>query len=111
VSLKVHPVPGRRSGKKAVSSYRVVERFRDATLLEVTLTTGRKNQIRVQLAAEGHPLVGDVAYGRRSTLIERTALHAFRLAFAHPSHGRRLAFEAPLPPDMRRLLAALRRGA
>lgn len=109
VSLKVHTVPDGQSGKKAVSSYRVVERFRDATLLEVTLTTGRKNQIRVQLAAVGHPIVGDGAYGRRSPLIERTALHAFRLAFDHPSHGRRLAFEAPLPADMRRLLAALRR--
>jgi 23S rRNA pseudouridine1911/1915/1917 synthase len=111
VSLKVHPVENDSPGRKAVSSYRVKERFRTATLLEVTLETGRKNQIRVQLAAEGHPLVGDVAYGRPSPLIERTALHAYRLAFDHPSSGRRLEFEAPPPPDFRRLLSALRRGA
>ena len=111
VSLKVHPVEDERSGRKAVSSYRVKERFPTATLLEVRLETGRKNQIRVQLAAEGHSLVGDIVYGRPSGLIERTALHACRLAFDHPSSGRRLEFEAPPPPDFLRLLSALRRGA
>ncbi len=111
VSLKVHPVEDGHPGRQAVLRYRVRERFRAATLLEVTLETGRKNQIRVQLAAEGHPLVGDVVYGRPSPLIERTALHAYRLAFDHPSRGQRLAFEAPLPADLRRLLASLRRPA
>jgi 23S rRNA pseudouridine1911/1915/1917 synthase len=110
VSLKVHPVPHGHAGRTAVSRFRVVERFPGATLLEVTLETGRKNQIRVQLAAERHALVGDGAYGRRSHLIDRTALHAYRLAFDHPARGRRLAFEAPPPADFRRLLAALRRG-
>jgi 23S rRNA pseudouridine1911/1915/1917 synthase len=111
VSLKVHAVPHDREGRTAVSRFRVLERFAGATLLEVTLETGRKNQIRVQLAAEGHPLVGDGSYGRRSALIARTALHAHRLAFDHPVRGQRLAFEAPLPADFRRLLATLRRGA
>ncbi len=110
VSLKVHPVVDERPGRKAVLRYRVRERFAAATLLEVTLETGRKNQIRVQLAAEGHPLVGDVAYGRPSLLIGRTALHAHRLAFDHPYRGVRLEFEAPIPADLRRLLSALRRG-
>ncbi|MBZ5637528.1 MAG: RluA family pseudouridine synthase [Acidobacteriia bacterium] len=110
VSLKVHPVPLERAGRKAVSRFRVLERFSGATLLEVRLETGRRNQIRVQLAAEGHPLLGDVAYGRRSTLIGRTALHAHRLAFDHPTGGPRLAFDAPPPADFRRLLTALRRG-
>jgi 23S rRNA pseudouridine1911/1915/1917 synthase len=110
VSLKVHPVQGSREGRPAACGFRVVERFREATLLEVTLETGRKNQIRVQFAADGHPLVGDGAYGRRSPLIERTALHAYRLAFDHPVSGHRLAFEAPVPADLRQLLAALRRG-
>jgi 23S rRNA pseudouridine1911/1915/1917 synthase len=111
VSLKVHPVPHDRSGRTAVSRFRVMERFPGATLLEVTLETGRKNQIRVQLAAEGHPLVGDAAYGRRSPRIDRTALHAYRLAFDHPTRGHRLAFEAAPPADFRRLLTVLRRGA
>lgn len=110
-SLKVHEVPPSHGGRRASSTYRVLERFDHATLLEVRLETGRRNQIRVQLAAIGHPLVGDVAYGRRSPLIERTALHACRLSFAHPSKGARIQLEAEPPGDLRRLLAALRRGA
>jgi len=110
-SLKVHAVGEARKGRRAACSYRVIERFPRASLLEVRLETGRRNQIRVQLAAEGHALVGDASYGRRSPLIGRTALHASRLAFDHPRHGQRLTFEAPPPADFNRLLAALRRGA
>ena len=110
-SLKIHVVAKESDGRAASLRYRVVERFPDATLLEVALETGRRNQIRVQLAAVGHPIVGDVSYGRPSALIPRVALHAHRLAFESPRGRKRLRFESPLPPDFKRLLAKARAGA
>jgi 23S rRNA pseudouridine1911/1915/1917 synthase len=118
----------RTSGRSAVTSFRVTERFGFASRLEVRLETGRTHQIRVHLAHIGHPVFGDPTYGgRRRTyrdlsrdkmkeartmleLIDRQALHAERLAFVHPHTGRRLEFRAPEPDDMRRLLSAMRRG-
>ena len=97
-------------GRRAASAFRVLERFPHATLLEVRLDTGRRNQIRVQMAAEGHPLVGDHAYGKPSPLVDRTALHAARLAFDHPVTGKRIELASPLPRDLERLVARLRGG-
>ncbi len=108
-SLKVHPARGAAGGRKAACRYRVLERFVEATLLEVALETGRRNQIRVQLQSRGHPLVGDVAYGRPSPRIGRTALHAWRLAFDHPTRGARMELVSAPPADFRRLLGQLRR--
>lgn len=108
-SLKVHAVEHAAAGRRASCSFKVRERLADATLVEVRLETGRKNQIRVQFAAEGHPVLGDVSYGRASDRIDRPALHAWKLAFDHPTSGRRVRFEAPLPSDFRKLLARLRR--
>ncbi len=110
-SLKVHVVAKASDGRLASLRYRVIERLPRATLLEVTLETGRRNQIRVQLAASGHPVIGDHAYGRPSTLISRVALHAHRLAFETPRGRKRLRFESPAPPDFNRLLAKLKGGA
>ena len=107
-SLKVHVVPDGAEGRDASCRWRTIERFEDATLVEVRLETGRRNQIRVQFAAVGHPLVGDVAYGRPSPLIQRVALHARRLAFHAPS-GEKLEFESEPPRDFLGLLGALRR--
>jgi 23S rRNA pseudouridine1911/1915/1917 synthase len=107
-SLKVHVVPKGTAGRLASLSYRVLERLADATLLEVRLETGRRNQIRVQLAAVGHALVGDVTYGEPSPLLPRVALHAHKLALEAPRGAKRLRFESPLPDDMRRLLKRLR---
>lgn len=80
-----------------------------ASLLEVRLGTGRKHQIRVQLAHAGHPLIGDRRYGRRDQdgLIPRVALHAWRIAFTHPVRGVDLAFEAPIPEDFQDLMDRL----
>jgi len=110
-SLKVHVVAKAADGRESSLRYRVIERLPHATLIEVTLETGRRNQIRVQFAAEGHPIVGDQAYGRPSGLIGRVALHAHRLAFDAPRGRKRLRFESAVPADMKRLLTKLRGGA
>jgi RluA family pseudouridine synthase len=95
-------------GKPATTLYRVLERFRDATELEVEPVTGRRNQIRVHFAHAGFPLVGERKYarGRDSAVAlrsRRVALHAWRLAFVHPITGEELALEAPLPDDLLQL--------
>jgi len=103
------------SGRPARTHYEVVE-TRDepvTSLLRCRLETGRTHQIRVHLSAIGHPLVGDRAYGGdREGLpdgvrLDRPFLHAAHLSFEHPASGRRMEFEAPLPPDLRGLLDRL----
>lgn len=99
--------------KEAVSHYRVVETFRDASLVEVRLQTGKRNQIRLQTRLRGHMLVGEQRYvfgpaSLRPITFPRQALHAHRLAFRHPVSAQPLSFEAPLPPDMAQLIARLR---
>jgi len=98
-------------GRPARTEYAVREIFPDCTLLEARLLTGRTHQLRVHLAAIGHPVVGDTVYGRRRQPVEidRQFLHAWRLAFAHPVTGAALSLEAPLPADLLAPLATLRR--
>ena len=91
----------------------MLTRFRGASLIEVRLKTGRRNQIRIQARLRGHTLVGEQRYvygpdAIRTIPFERQALHAHRLSFLHPTDGRRLTFEAPPPPDFAALLARLR---
>ncbi len=107
-SLKMRSVGRKREGKEAITEYAVDERLPGATVVVVRLLTGRKNQIRVQFAEAGHPLIGDGRYGDRSPRIRRTALHARRLGFLHPVTRRRVSFASPIPRDMRRLIRTLR---
>jgi len=92
----------RGGGREAITHYRVLERRRAATLLELRLVTGRRAQIRAQLAAAGHPIAGDSQYGAQTDPIRRLALHATRLAFRHLRAGR-VSFESPPPSFGRRV--------
>jgi 23S rRNA pseudouridine1911/1915/1917 synthase len=101
-------------GKEAISEYRVVERYVKASLIQVSLMTGKRNQIRIQARLRGHTLVGEQRYvfGPRELRpidFGRQALHAARLTVKHPTNGRTLTFEAPLPQDMNELIESLRR--
>ncbi|MGN2252787.1 23S rRNA pseudouridine(1911/1915/1917) synthase RluD [Frateuria sp. GZRe12] len=112
-------------GKRAITHYRLRERFRAHSLIQCSLETGRTHQIRVHMAHIHHPLVGDPLYGTGLRLpkaatpdlvaalrgFRRQALHAERLAFEHPVTGEALAFEAKRPADMDALIAALRADA
>lgn len=88
------------SGKPAVTSYQVMTRFKEHTLLSLTLGTGRTHQIRVHLRQLGHPICGDTLYGRPSSLINRQALHAGRLSLLQPRSGAPMQLDIPLPQDM-----------
>ncbi len=101
------------AGKPSVTHYDTLEAMRSATLLEVQLETGRTHQIRVHMAAQRHPCVGDLLYGADPTLaarvgLERQWLHAVRLGFRHPGTGERVEFETPYPADLQHALDVLR---
>ncbi len=97
-------------GKDAITDVKVLERFYNNTLVEVTLHTGRTHQIRVHLAHIGHPITGDHLYeGDAPALIDRQALHAAKMIVNHPMTGEKLEIEAPLPNDMKKCLAILRK--
>lgn len=88
----------------AVTHYRVLKRGTERALVELTLETGRRNQIRVQLADLGHPILGDLKYGARTNPARRLALHAAFLAFVHPTTGEHMTFESPPPGPIARLV-------
>ena len=115
----------RADGRPAITRVSVRKRYAAHTLIEARLETGRTHQIRVHLAAIGHPLVGDRRYGARGIVapdatgavaaavrgFQRQGLHACRLAFAHPKSHRKLTFESKPPPDLANLLEALEADA
>lgn len=103
-------------GKDAISEYRLIESFRETSLIEVRLVTGKRNQIRIQAGLRGHTLVGEQRYvfgpdTLRPVDFPRQALHAFRLTLRHPSSGQPLRFEAPMPDDLVQLVRRLRHDA
>jgi 23S rRNA pseudouridine1911/1915/1917 synthase len=113
IQKRTHPHDPR--GAEAISDYRVVERYEATSLLEIRLVTGKRNQIRIQARLRGHTLVGEQRYvfgppELRPIPFGRQALHASRLTLKHPSTGRLLTFDAPLPRDMKALITGLRTG-
>jgi 23S rRNA pseudouridine1911/1915/1917 synthase len=99
--------------QEAECRYRVLERYAEAALVEVSLITGKRNQIRIQAGLRGHPLIGERQYvyqHKPAVKIEfpRQALHALRLSFRHPQDGRKVKFEAQLPADLQTLQQRLR---
>lgn len=101
---------GTVGAREARTHYRVRERYRGYTLLDVSLETGRTHQIRVHLSYAGYPVAGDQVYGyRRNPLnLPGQALHAYQITFQHPSTGEVLTFEAPLPQVFADTLSRLR---
>jgi len=112
-----HPVERKKmavnvkNGRRAVTHFKVLQRFEDASLMELRLETGRTHQIRVHMAFIGHPLIGDTVYGRKKQKysLEGQALHARLLGFQHPGTGRYVEFEADPPEEFRLLLEQLSR--
>ena len=104
------------NSRKAVTHYRVLERFGNFTLIEASLETGRTHQIRVHMAYMKHPLLGDSLYGPAAGKaagrlgVKRQMLHAGVLGFVHPATGEYMEFESPLPDDFNGVLGKLRQG-
>ncbi len=97
---------GRRrlpAARLAVTHYRILARRADTTRLELRLSTGRRHQIRVQLAELGHPIVGDRLHGSRRDPLRRLCLHATQLGFRHPATGEPVRFESAAPPAFARI--------
>lgn len=111
-----HPVERKKmavvskGGRNAVTHFKVIERFKENTLIEAKLETGRTHQIRVHMAYIGHPLVGDPVYGykKQKYKLKGQALHAMTLGFIHPTKGEYMEFSAPLPDYFNELLRKLR---
>lgn len=117
-----HPTHRKRmavtdGGREAHTTFKILKRLQNATLVEATLHTGRTHQIRVHFQHIGFPIVGDAVYGNRQNkrlseltgyIAPRQMLHAFKLGFIHPHTGKRVSFQAPLPPDFLDALAALK---
>ncbi len=103
-----------RGGREAITRYRVIEAFDDASLVDIEIPTGRSHQIRVHFSEAGHPLLGDRVYGGPAFLkglaLPRQMLHAATLDFAHPVSAEALSIVAPLPDDMAQLIAAFKSG-
>lgn len=97
--FKVYSTENSNNGKLAVTRFKVIERGRGLTMVEFTLDTGRKNQIRVHASEMGHPICGDHKYGATQKRIGRLCLHAHTLRFAHPITRKDMYFESPVPPN------------
>ncbi len=104
--FKVFSVQRNPQTRHAVTHYRVLKRNRDRhrTLVELTLETGRRHQIRVHLADAGCPVVGDTKYGAKTNPAKRLGLHAWSLRFLHPVTKQELYFESALPPELAKLV-------
>lgn len=137
IDKKIAPTPNHldrmridKRGKESISKYKVLEKFKDFSLLEVEILTGRTHQIRVHLESEGFPLAADPLYSRREALyaadikgrkfkdkpnkeirplISRSILHAWRLEFDHPITNESIKLEAAIPKDIRAVISQLKK--
>lgn len=103
-AFRVYSTNNPAKGLLSHTSYRVIRETSPFSLLEVKLLTGRKNQIRVHLAEQGHPIVGDRKYGQKQDPRRLLALHARSISLDHPFSGKRMTFEAEVPDHLARLL-------
>lgn len=109
--LRMASVDAHPDAKLAVTHYRTIETRGPYSMLEITLETGRKNQIRAHLSEAGHPIVGDQLYGSTINPLGRLGLHAKLLGFAHPTTGERMTFTAPMPKVFKSLFQGLVAGS
>jgi len=102
-----------KTGKEAITHFKVLERFKENTLLEINLETGRTHQIRVHLSQIGYPIVGDMVYsnGKNKFGVQGQMLHAWKIKFMHPITGKEMEIEAPLPPYFKDVLQNSKSGA
>ena len=101
----VHIAPASEVTRHAVTHYKVLKQDKGRSLVELLLETGRRHQIRVQLAGAGCPVIGDKKYGARSDPAKRLGLHACSLRFPHPATGKEMKFESVLPKELARLIS------
>lgn len=92
------------NGQHSVTHYEVIKEFSNYSLVKCKLETGRTHQIRVHMAVIGHPLLGDTLYGMKSELINRQALHSYRISCVHPISKGSLVFESSLPNDLKEII-------
>jgi len=100
----VYSTPDPAKGKLSRTAYKVLKETGRFSLLEITLLTGRKNQIRVHLADKGHPVVGDRKYGKSTDSHKKLALHSKSISFKHPANGEQMTFETKLPDYFNKLM-------
>ena len=100
----VHSSSDSKNGKRAQTEYTVVKETDKLSLLKINLITGKKNQIRVHLAAEGHPVVGDAKYGKNENKFKNLMLHSFSIVVTHPFKKERVRFQADVPNYFKNLI-------
>lgn len=108
-NLAVYSTRPTSKSETAITHYRVLKRMKDSTLVDISLETGKRNQIRVQFADAGHPVLGDPRYGKGKSqhsrwIRKRIALHAHTLGLEHPVTGERIVFESPIPAAFQKFL-------
>ncbi len=103
-SYRVYSVTNPEKGKLSRTGYQVIKESEKYSLLEITLFTGRKNQIRVHLSEKGHPVAGDKVYGGKDKSVKRLALHSASLKILHPFTNKEMVFKTEIPPYFKTLV-------
>ena len=103
-AYEVYSTKDATKGRLAHTAYKVLKETKQFSLLEINLLTGRKNQIRVHMADQGHPVVGDRKYGKNKDEYSRLALHSKSISFKHPTSGEQITFETKVPKYFNKLI-------